>query len=465
MHECDHQIRSMYDPPPGQSLGRGHEGDEDRDSDTDDAGASQTPQEEHSLYTANGYKRVPIHSDSTAEQRNNDFKSVTSQVSRNSSETIQPNALKEFLLRQSHILYPESKYIDPLLLAHADSVPEILDTLSPQYINFLNWSLLLQISDDFNPPSRHTLEEYTSQFPPSTRLKALPDPLSEEEIVEFHGVKRLRVTCEGGGSDWKLGDVWQVQKALEKATGINRAFFPFVYWESSYSLHDFTFLIPTSATGILEELCKEDLEILANCNVRDIYVDCNQVLSFSKETDRVTQLPIQVPGESRVRTKDFGLEHLIPEDAVRQMNREEFSHLTNLITSTSPGKLQERCSDSILCDFAKAIQSWKDLAPYFGVNERRVKEIEENYSNEDDQKYQALICWKRIDPSTATYEGLVECLLRHGHVSDAAFLLGSLQQGIYWSLLHIVFHIIIWVEVYCTFFSHSSPSLCSESPT
>ena len=378
---------------------------------------------------------------------------------------MQPSALKEFLLRQSHILYPESKYIDPFLLAHADSVPEILDTLSPQFINFLNWSLLLQISDAFNLPSRYIIEEYTSQFPPSTRLKTLPDPLSEEEIVELHGVKRLTVTCEGGGSDWTIGDVWQVQEALEKATGINKVFLPFAYWESSYSLHDFTFLIPSSAVGILEELCKEDLEILANSGIISIDIDYNQALSFSKEADKVTQPPIQVQDESRVRTKDLGLEHLIPGSNMRQMSRKESSYLTDLISSTPQGKLQEKCLDEDLHDLAKTMQSWKELAPYFGINEWRVKEIEENYPNEDDQKYQALICWKGIDPGTATYEGLVECLLIHGHVSDAAFLLGSLQQGMYWSLLHIVFHIIIWVEVYCTFFFRSSPSLCSESPT
>ena len=430
MHPHDHQTWPLNDPPPGQSHGRGHEEDEDRDSDSDDASASQAPQQ-LSIYTACGYKRVPIHSDSIAvEQWNNDFKGVTSQVARDSSEAVSPSELKGFLLRQTHILYPESKYIDPLLLAYADSVPEILDALSPQYINYLNWSLLLQIGDTFNPQSRHTIEEYTSQFPPSTQLKILPDPLSEDEIVELNGVKRLTVTCGGGGSDWTLGDVWRVQTALEKATGIDKAFLPFAYWESSYRQHQFTFPIPESAVGILKDLCKEDLKILANSGIRSIEIDYIQVLTkVLSISEEITQPPIQVQDKSRIRTKDFGLEHLIPEDAVRQMNREEFSHLTNLITSTPQGKLHESCLDEDLHDLAKNMQSWKDLAPYFGVNEWWVEEIEENYLNEDDQKYQALLCWKRIDPSTATYEGLVECLLRHGHIRDAQYLLGSLKLG------------------------------------
>ena len=380
-----------------------------------------------STYTAAGAKRVPLKQSHEAVKWNHQFQQLTSKFESELPE--EPDKLKEFLLNQNHILYPEFKYINTTLLSDAGSIEEIFSVLTPQYMNYLNWSLLLQIADTFNPQSRYTIEEYTNQFPPSTQLKTLPDPLSEEEIVELYGAKRLRVTFEGGGNDWTLGDVWQVQTALEKATGINRAFLPFAYWESSYSVHDFAFLIPESAVGILEELCDEDLKILAICDVRSIDIDYYQVLTISKETDKITQPPIQVPDECRVRTKDFGLEHLIPEDIVRKMNREELSHLTNLITNTPPGKLQRKCLDEDLHDLAKNMQSWKDLASYFGVNEWRVEEIEENYPNEDDQKYQALLCWKGMDPSTATYEGLVECLLRHGHVRDAQYLLGSLKLG------------------------------------
>ena len=224
------------------------------------------------------------------------------------------------------------------------------------YMNFLNLRLLLRIAETFSPQSRHTIEEYTSRFPPSTRLKTLPDPLSLEEIMDLQGVKRLTLACGGGGSDWTLGDVWQLQEALEKAKGIDKTFLPFAYWESSYSEHNFTFLIPASATGIPRELCNEDL---AKCDVRAIDIDYNEVLRISKEVDGNTQ---QIQEESRVRTKDFGLEHLIPDDTTRQMNREELSRLTDLITSTPLRKLQEGCSDQFLRDFAKRMRNWKDLA-------------------------------------------------------------------------------------------------------
>ena len=240
----------------GQDIERGQGRDEDSDSDSDSASTSQIPQQEELfLYIACGYKRVPIHTDSIAIKRwNNDFKNVNSQVSRDLRETVSPSRLKDFLLRQSHILYLESKYIDPLLLTDADSVPKVFDVLSPMYMNFLNLRLLLRIAETFSPQSRHTIEEYTSWFPPSTRLKTLPDPLSLEEIMDLQGVKRLTLACGGGGSDWTLGDVWQLQEALEKAAGIDKTFLPFAYWESSYSEHNFTFLIPASAAGIPREL-------------------------------------------------------------------------------------------------------------------------------------------------------------------------------------------------------------------
>ena len=174
--------------------------------------------------------------------------------------------------------------------------------------------------------------------------------------MDLQGVKRLTLACGGGGSDWTLGDVWQLQEALEKAKGIDKTFLPFAYWESSYSEHNFTFLIPASATGIPRELCNEDL---AKCDVRAIDIDYNEVLRISKEVDGNTQ---QIQEESRVRTKDFGLEHLIPDDTTRQMNREELSRLTDLITSTPLRKLQEGCSDQFLRDFAKRMRNWKDLA-------------------------------------------------------------------------------------------------------
>ena len=41
----------------------------------------------------------------------------------------------------------------------------------------------------------------------------------------------------------------------------------------------------------------------------------------------------------------------------------------------------------------------------------------------------ALLNWKSIDVTSATYERLLECLLTHGHVDDAKELLLHFQAG------------------------------------
>ena len=129
-----------------------------------------------------------------------------------------------------------------------------------------------------------------------------------------------------------------------------------------------------------------------------------------------------------MRTKSFGLEHFIPEDEMERMSKEEFIHLNTLITSTPAGKLQETCSNDFLIVFAKKIGSWKDLAPYLGINQWDLEDLAEMYpQDEEEQKYVALITWKSIDVSSATYERLVECLLTHGHVDDAKELLLHFQ--------------------------------------
>ena len=81
-----------------------------------------------------------------------------------------------------------------------------------------------------------------------------------------------------------------------------------------------------------------------------------------------------------------------------------------------------------LKEFAKKMRSWKDLAPYLGINEWDLNDLAEMYpGDEDEQKYKALVCWKVIDVNSATYERLIECLLRHGHVDDTKELLLHFQ--------------------------------------
>ena len=380
-----------------------------------------------STYTTSGMKRVPLtHDLPTATHCNSKFRQFVSDVGTSVAESVHARDLKLFLESFSHILYPEAQYIDPRLLKNAVSVPEIFTSLQPQFINFLNWGLLQKTVHAFGIKVMPAFKSYTSRFSLHTQLSTLPDPLSEEDISEFKGFQKLRVT-RGGGSiiEWTLGDVRVTREAVEKATGIDQDFIIYAYWEGGFTTHQFTFLIPKSISGIFWELCEEDLTILAGIGIQRLEVDYDTVANNIEELyEKRPQSVVSFRAGNRIRTKNFGLEHFIPEEQAERMSEEEFSYLNDLITSTPAGKLQEICSDDFLKVFAKEMGSWKDLAPYLGINQWDLEDLSEVYpGDQEQQKYVALLNWKSIDVNSATYERLVECLLTHGHVDDAKKLL------------------------------------------
>ena len=385
-----------------------------------------------STYTTSGMKRVPITQDSAqAVYWNSELQTLTSQVGTSLAESVETSKLKEFLLSFNHLLYPESHYVDSSLLKDAKSISEVFTALNPQVLNFLNWGILQKIVGAFNSKLIPAVQAYTARFPPHTRLLTLPDPLSEEQILEFSRVQRLRVTRGGSGRiEWTLGDLQAVREAVEKATGVDQDFITYAYWEGGFTTHQFTFLIPVSISEIFSELCEEDLTILADVGVHRLELDYEVVADDIQElVNELPQTVVPVSEEDRAQTKNFGLEHFIPESNMERMSKEEFSQLNDLITSTAVGKLQETCSDESLNELAKKMRSWKDLAPYLGVNEWDLEELEEAYPGDEcEQKYLALQRWRTIDEKTATYEMLVQCLLTHGHVDDAKELLLSIQS-------------------------------------
>ena len=377
-----------------------------------------------STYTRSGMKRVPLTHDSPKTTHcNSEFQQLISEVGTSLAVKVEVNQLKEYLQSFSHILYPENQYIDPSVLNNADSIPHIFTALQPQFINFLNWGILWKAADAFDIEMVPAFQLYESRLPSDTPLSTLPDPQSEKEISEFKIIQKLRVTRGGGsGIEWTLGDVQAVKEAMEKATGIDQDFIIYAYWEGGFSTHQFTFLIPKCIGVIFGELCEEDLAILAGIGVQRLEVDYHTV------ADNIHELyPQTVPhikADNRMRTKNFGLEHFIPEDEAEHMSEEEFSHLNDLIANIPADKLQETCSNDVLKVLAKKMGSWKDLAPYLGINQWDLEDLAGMYpGDEEEQKYVALLNWKTIDKSSATYERLVECLLTHGHVGDAKELL------------------------------------------
>ena len=385
-----------------------------------------------STYTTSGMKRIPLYHDSPkATHYNSEFQQFISEVGTLLAESVETSALKQFLQNFSHILYPEAQYIDPKILKDAESIPQIFFTLQPQVINFLNCGVVWKAVDAFGIEIRSAFQSYKSRFPPCTPLSILPDPLPEEEISKFEGFQKLQVTC-GGGSEIELtlGDVQAVREAVEKATGIDQNFINYAYWEGGFTTHQFTFLIPKSIFRIFGELCEEDLTILARKGVQRLEVEYDAVADNIQELySGLPQAVASVRGDSRLRTKGFGLEHFIPEDVVESMSEKEFSYFNELLTSIPTGKLQETCSNDFLKKFAKKMKSWKDLASYFGINQWDLVDLEEMYpGNKNEQKYVALLNWKTINGgSAATYERLVEGLLTQGHVDNAKEVLLHLK--------------------------------------
>ena len=382
---------------------------------------------EIATYTTYGMKRVPLPHDSLkVTHYDSDFQQLISGVGTLLAESIAASELKEFLQSFNHILYPEAQHIDSRLLINTESLPQILTALQPHVINFLNWGVLQKAADAFSINTIPAVQSYAGRFPPHTKLATVPDPLSEEEVSDFKGVQRLRVTCGGNGIELTIADVQAVREAMEKATGIDMDFIIFAYWEGGFTTHQFTFLIPKSISGVFGELWEEDLAILARKGVQRLEVDYDTV------ADNIyVQLPQVVEPareDSRMMTKRFELKDFIPEDEAERMSEEEFSHLNALITSIPADRLQETCSNDFLKVFVKKMGSWKDLAPYLGISELDLEDQAQTYpGDEEEQKYVALLNWKSIDVNSATYERLVECLLTHGHIDDAKELLLQFQ--------------------------------------
>ena len=376
-----------------------------------------------STYTRSGMKRVPLTHDSPKTHCNSEFQQLISDVGTSLAETVEVSQLREFLQGFGHILYPESQYIDSSVLNNGDSIPHVFTALQPQFINFLNWGILWKAADAFDIEIAPAFQLYKSRLPSDTPLSTLPDPQSEKEISEFKIVQKLRVTRGGGsGIEWTLGDVQLVKEAMEKATGIDQDFIIYAYWEGGFTTHQFTFLIPKCISVIFTELCEEDLAILAGIGVQRLEVDYHTVADNIHEL--YPQTVAHTRTNNRIKTKNFGLEHFIPEGEAEQMSEEDFGHLNDLITNIPAGKLQEICSNDVLKVLAKKMGSWKDLAPYLGINQWDLEDLAGMYpGDEEEQKYVALLDWKCIDKSSATYERLVECLLTHGHVGDAKELL------------------------------------------
>ena len=342
--------------------------------------------------------------------------------------------LKEFLDSYSHPLYPEQPYVHPKIYKDASTSKQLINSLCPQFINFVHYYLLEDIVVRFKcDEAKELLQQYTEQKDSDKKdskkrkLEDIPHPITDGEIEQFHGTKRLKVELEGDTNDVTVEVIGEIQKTLERATGVKRAVIVYACNDPGCVL--LTFLIPESILHIFRELNTEDLTILANSGVMKLEVDeviIDDIQRYFTVTSHAGRL--RVAAESGVLTKATGLQYYLQQRAI-DMSSERYSHLLKMLGSVEPKMLKDDCSEKFLKTFAKRLQDLKKLASYFSLHEWNIEEIVCNYPDEDDQKYQALLCWKRVEGSTATYYNLLESLILHGEVDEIEAFLQRLGEG------------------------------------
>ena len=290
-----------------------------------------------------------------------------------------------------------------------------MKSLFPQYINYMHYYLLEDTVVRFQcDRAKEVLQQYTEQKDSDKRkLKDLPGPITNREIDDFPGANTLKVEVEGDTSDATLEIIDEIQKTLEKSTGVKQAVIVYACNDPGCVL---TFLIPESILHIFRELNTEDLTILANSGVMRLEVDDVVIDNIQKYS--TVQSPIKVTG----------LEYYLQQRAT-EMTSERCSYLLKMLGYVEPKMLNDICSEEFLKTFAKDLQDWKKLASYFSIHDCSIEELEYNYPDEEDQKYQALLCWRRAARSTATYCNLLESLILHGKVGEVEALLQRLGEG------------------------------------
>ena len=349
------------------------------------------------------------------------------------NENVDIEELKEFLDLCSHPLYPEQNYVDRRIYKDAKTPRELLRSLSPQFINYMNYYLLEGIIKEFKcDEGMKILEEYTLKTSIQKRkrkqfLEDLPDPITDSESEQFLGVKRVKLTLDGKMEEATFERLQETQTALQTATGIDTC--STVYSSCDPGSVILNFFIPESICHIFHELNKEDLAIFAGAGILTLEIGefiIDNVQKYATKESKISQTnAIQAAGES---TKPTSLEYYLQERQ-NEMQSNQYSHMCETLGYISDEKLKELCSDSFLSAYASGLRNWKRIAPYIGLQEWNVQKLVDSYPNDKDRKHVALQSWKRREGDNATYHNLLETLILHGQIEDIETLLYQIGPG------------------------------------
>ena len=343
---------------------------------------------------------------------------------------VKPEKLLRFLRFYCHPLCPEMLYIDKEIL-QCTSVSEVMESLVPDYINYMNTGLLEDIIERFEcKEAQSLLQHYHDHYPNNRLLRDMPDPVPDERL-DLTRRKRLRAKCDGDFNSARAADVKRIRTSIESATGIDHQFVtPAQHSEGCFIL---TFLIPESVSGLFQELCDEDLEILAKAGIMELQIDDFVISDIEKFYPQRTGSSTQSnrvfsADQTGVTTKGFD-SHM--EQRAEQFTGKEKGQLKCLLESIPRSRLEEVCTDSFLQQLATHMRDWRKLAPHFGISESTAEKLAHHFRDVDEQRYRALSCWKQINPDTATYKNLIACLLAHAPFDLAEAAVKMLTPGMH----------------------------------
>ena len=332
--------------------------------------------------------------------------------------------LLRFLRFLCHPLDPEMTYIDQHILK-STSVSEVMQCLVPEYINYMNTELLEAIIERFEcKEAQSLLQEYHDRYPISRLLTDMPNPVSDERL-DLTQRKRLRAKCDRDFDSARAFDVKRFRTAFESATGINHRFMTHAqHSEGSLIL---TFLIPESVTGVFQELCDEDLELLAVAGIVELQIDdfvISDIQKYCPQRIKSSIRSLNAPCGGQSGTTAKGFDSYIDQRA-EQFTSKEKGQLKGLLEHIPESRMEEVCSDSFLWQLAAHVRDWRELAPHFGISEFKAEELAHCNTDVGEQNYRALCCWKQINPDNATYKELIACLLVHApfDLAEAALIM------------------------------------------
>ena len=343
-----------------------------------------------------------------------EFSTTLTDVGNELNKCTDVGTLKKFLNYFSHPLFPEKHYVEPRVYCNAKTVEDFFSSLFPQYINYVEYTILDKIVDKFgNNECKECLLKYKQLFQRSVRkLRHHPAPMTDEEIELSSAQKRLKVTTSGDARATTSHNLHTVQGAIMEATGVGQAGQVFVCHKSSQSV-TFTLLIPDCVVQLFHELCDEDLTVLADAGITRIQVEDLEIVGISKYTTKVKAVQKTSSEKSLREVPDASsLEYYLKE--LQDISSQQCSDLIAMLKSVPDNRLNEVCSEQLLLEFSQSIENWEELAPFLGMQDFYHDMFRARYPGGEEQNYQLLLFWKRRVGSRALYCYLLETIILHG---------------------------------------------------